>query len=157
MILRVYNLHSQPNCFWKLFPCVCVCVCVYPSTIQIIMRCNLLYYDNIFLLLSLIVFSLCLAALIYDHKIIKYCYMIRKLRLQTSLEVQWLRIHLPMQRKQVQSLVRDNSTCHKAIKPMHHSYLSPCSLEPTLDNKRSPTQSEAHSHHKYRVASAHHN
>ena len=77
MILRVSNLHSQPDCFWKLLLCVCVCVCAYPSTIQIILVCNLLYYVNIFLLLSLVVFLLCLVVLIYDCKIIQYCYIIR--------------------------------------------------------------------------------
>ena len=134
-------MHSQPDCFWKLLLCVCVCVCAraYPSTIQIILVCNLLYYVNIFLLLSLVVFLLCLVVLIYDCKIIQYCYIIRNWRLQTSLEVQWFRIHLPMQGTQVQSLVWDDSTWHKAIKPMHHCYLSPCSLEPTLYKRSKPS------------------
>ena len=35
----------------------------------------------------------------------------------TSLVVQWLRIHLPMQRMQVQSLVREDSTCRGAAEP----------------------------------------
>ena len=32
----------------------------------------------------------------------------------TSLVVQWLRIHLPMKGTQVQSLVQEDPTCHKA-------------------------------------------
>ena len=35
---------------------------------------------------------------------------------------QWLRIHLPMQETQVRSLVREDSTCRRATKPMCHSY-----------------------------------
>ena len=35
----------------------------------------------------------------------------------TSLVVQWLRIHLPVQGTQVQSLVREDPTCHRAAKP----------------------------------------
>ena len=42
--------------------------------------------------------------------------------LGTSLVVQWLRIHLPMQGIRVQSLVREDLTCHGATKPMHHNY-----------------------------------
>ena len=37
----------------------------------------------------------------------------------TSLVVQWLRIHLPMQETWVQSLVWEDSTCHRAAKPLH--------------------------------------
>ena len=39
-----------------------------------------------------------------------------------SLVAQWLRIHLPMQGTQVRSLVRENPTCRRATKPMHHNY-----------------------------------
>ena len=39
-----------------------------------------------------------------------------KIRAGTSLVVQWLRIHQPMQGTQVQSLVREDSTCHGAAK-----------------------------------------
>ena len=35
---------------------------------------------------------------------------------------QWLRIHLPMQGTQVPSLVREDSTCCVASKPMRHNY-----------------------------------
>ena len=40
----------------------------------------------------------------------------------TSLVVQWLRIHLPMQGTRVRALVREDPTCHGATKPMHHNY-----------------------------------
>ena len=39
-----------------------------------------------------------------------------------SLEVQWLRIRLPMQRTWVRSLVREDPTCHGATKPVRHNY-----------------------------------
>ena len=45
---------------------------------------------------------------------------------RTSLVVQWLRIHLPMQGTRVQSLVQEDATCFWATKPMHH-ILSQCS------------------------------
>ena len=38
----------------------------------------------------------------------------------TSLVVQWLRTCWPVQGTQVQSLVWEDSTCHKATKPTHH-------------------------------------
>ena len=38
----------------------------------------------------------------------------------TSLVVQWLRIHLPMQVTQAQSLVQGSPTLWGATKPMHH-------------------------------------
>ena len=40
----------------------------------------------------------------------------------TSLMVQWLRILLPFQRTQVWSLVREDSTCRGATKPVCHNY-----------------------------------
>ena len=40
----------------------------------------------------------------------------------TSLVVQWLRIHLPMQGTQVQALVQEDPTCQGATKPMRHNY-----------------------------------
>ena len=40
----------------------------------------------------------------------------------TSLVVQWLRIHLPMQGMWIPSLVWEDSTRHRAAKPMHHNY-----------------------------------
>ena len=48
-----------------------------------------------------------------------------KISKRTSLVVQWLRIHLPMQGTWVPSLVQKDSTCCKAAKLMHHSYWSP--------------------------------
>ena len=39
-----------------------------------------------------------------------------------SLVAQWLRIRLPMQGTRVQALVQEDSTCHGATKPVHHSY-----------------------------------
>ena len=46
---------------------------------------------------------------------------------------QWLRIRLPMQGTRVQALVREDHTCCKATKPMHHNYWA-CALEPTSHN-----------------------
>ena len=43
-------------------------------------------------------------------------------QLGTSLVVQWLRIHLPMQGTQVRSLVQEDPTCCGATKPVHHNY-----------------------------------
>ena len=40
----------------------------------------------------------------------------------TSLGVQWLRIHVPTQGSQVQSLVREDPTCHGATRPLHSDY-----------------------------------
>ena len=40
-----------------------------------------------------------------------------------SLVVQWLRVVcFPVQGTQVQSLVREDSTCHRATKPVSHNY-----------------------------------
>ena len=52
-----------------------------------------------------------------------------------SLVVPWLRIYLPMQRTQAQSLVPEDLTCCRATKPMHHNYWN-CALEPLFYNKR---------------------
>ena len=40
----------------------------------------------------------------------------------TSLVMQWLRIHLPMQGTWVRSLVWEDPTCPGATKPMYHNY-----------------------------------
>ena len=45
-----------------------------------------------------------------------------KLNGGTSLVVQWLRIHLPMQGTRVQALLREDPTCRGATKPVHHNY-----------------------------------
>ena len=42
---------------------------------------------------------------------------LRAQALGTSLVVQWLRIHLPVQGIWVQSLVWEDRTCHRATKP----------------------------------------
>ena len=57
----------------------------------------------------------------------------KNLILGTSLMAQWLRICLPVQRTWVPSLVREDSTCHGATKPMCHNYWA-CALEPTSHN-----------------------
>ena len=41
---------------------------------------------------------------------------------RTSLVIQWLRVHLSMQRTWVQPLVQEDTICRRATKPMHHSY-----------------------------------
>ena len=51
-----------------------------------------------------------------------------KRTVQTSLVLQWLRICLPMQKTQVQSLPREDSTCCGATKPVCHNYWSLCSV-----------------------------
>ena len=40
----------------------------------------------------------------------------------TSLVAQWLRIHLPMQGTRVRAPVREDPTCRRATKPVHHNY-----------------------------------
>ena len=39
-----------------------------------------------------------------------------------SLVVQWLRIHLPLQRTRVRALVQKDPTCRGETKPVHHNY-----------------------------------
>ena len=51
----------------------------------------------------------------------------------TSLVAQWLRIRLPMQGTQVQALVWEDPTCHRATKLMRHNYWA-CALEPKSHN-----------------------
>ena len=81
----------------------------------------------------------------------------------TSLVVQWLRIHLPMQGTRVQALVREDPTCRGAAKPASHNYwagvpqlLQPTCLEPVLCNKEKLPQWEAHTPQQ-RVAPARRN
>ena len=40
----------------------------------------------------------------------------------TSLVVQWLRIHLAMQRTLVRSRIQENPICHIVSKPVRHNY-----------------------------------
>ena len=47
--------------------------------------------------------------------------------------VQWLRIHLPMQRTRVPALVREDPTCLGATNPVRNNYWA-CTLEPTSHN-----------------------
>ena len=56
---------------------------------------------------------------------------------RTSLMVQGLRIHLPMQGTQVWSLVQEDSMCHRATQLVLHNYRSLCAQEPVLSNNRS--------------------
>ena len=64
-----------------------------------------------------------------------------KKRFKTSLTVQWLQTHLPMQGTWVPSLVQEDSTCLRANKPMCHNYGSPhdhmLHKKPMLHKKRS--------------------
>ena len=55
------------------------------------------------------------------------------LKLQTSLVVQWIRIHLPRQGTWVLSLVLEDSTCLRATKSTCHNYRTH-TLEPVIHN-----------------------
>ena len=55
---------------------------------------------------------------------------------ETSLAVQWLRIHLPMKESQVRSLIQEDLTCCSATKPVSHRYWAHA-LQSVLYNKRS--------------------
>ena len=89
-------------------------------------------------------------------------FVLLKMNSWTSLVVQWLGIHLLMQGTQVPFLVREDSTCCGATKPLHHNdsthILEPAShnccglhtLELVLDDQRSHCN-EKHSHHNQRV------
>ena len=61
---------------------------------------------------------------------------------QTSVAIQWVRIHLPMQGELVPSPVWEDSTCHGATKPMSHKYWShkPQLLKPVLRPATTETQ-----------------
>ena len=56
-----------------------------------------------------------------------------KPKARASLVAQWLRIHLPMQGTRVQTLVREDPTCHGATKPVRRNYWA-CALEPASHN-----------------------
>ena len=69
-----------------------------------------------------------------------YCsntFLLKKINVVASLVVQWLRLRLPMQGTWVQALVREDSTCRRATKPVHHNYWA-CVLEPASHNYWSP-------------------
>ena len=53
----------------------------------------------------------------------------KKIDSRTSLVAQWLRICLPVQGTHVRALVREDSTCCGATKPVRHNYWA-CALEP---------------------------
>ena len=55
-----------------------------------------------------------------------------------SLVAQWLRICLPMQGTRVRALVREDPTCCRATKPVHHNYWA-CTLDPASHNYWSRT------------------
>ena len=55
----------------------------------------------------------------------------------TSLMVQWLRSHLPMQGTQLRSLVWEGLTCREATKPVRHNHWA-CALEPARHSYWSP-------------------
>ena len=59
-----------------------------------------------------------------------------KNKTRTSLVVQWLRIHLPMNGTQVRSLVRENPMCCGATKPTCCNYWSPCSSAYALQQEK---------------------
>ena len=61
----------------------------------------------------------------------KYLFFFKNAVVGTSLVVQWLRIHLPVQRTLVQLLVREYSTCQVVgpTKPVHHNCWA-CAPEP---------------------------
>ena len=50
----------------------------------------------------------------------QYFTLIKFTHLGDSLVAQWLRVHLPMQGTQIQSLVWENPTGRGAAKPVHH-------------------------------------
>ena len=57
-----------------------------------------------------------------------YKNLIKKTIVGTSLVVQWLRIHLPMQGTRVRALVWEDPTCRGATKPGRHKYWA-CALK----------------------------
>ena len=64
---------------------------------------------------------------------------------RASLVAQWLRIRLPTQGTQVHALVREDTTCRGATKPVRHNYwphepqlLKPTRQEPMLHKRATP-------------------
>ena len=79
----------------------------------------------------------------------EFCYL--KSNHRASLVAKWLRIRLPVQGTRVRALVREDPTCHRATKPVHHNYwarvpqlLKPMHLEPMLRNKRATAMRSPH-------------
>ena len=69
-------------------------------------------------------FDLMQVSNLVTSRVILNSYDVRKQKYysRASLVVQCLRVCLPMQGTQVQSLVLEDSTCLRIIKPMHHNY-----------------------------------
>ena len=87
----------------------------------------------------------------------------KKLELKTSLVVQWLGIHLPMQGTGVQSLVQEDPTCRGATKVLRHSKKSDHNEEsrhcnyivaPTATRERPRAATRTRCNHKQRNAAA---
>ena len=57
----------------------------------------------------------------------------KNVKKRASLVALWLRICLSVQGTQVRALVREDPTCLRATKPMHHNYWA-CALEPVNHN-----------------------
>ena len=84
----------------------------------------------------------------FTPKILQYClgssFSFKNWLLGTSLVVQWIGICLSTQGTWVQSLVREDSTCHRAAKPVCFNYWAhrlqlpkPMCLKPVFYSKRS--------------------
>ena len=58
----------------------------------------------------------------YINKLKSKNHMIISIDAGTSLVAQWLRVRLPMQGTRIQALVREDPTCCRATKPVHHNY-----------------------------------
>ena len=84
-------------------------------------------------------FSFCLSALISFPSAVNPLFKYNQC--WTSLVVQWLRIHLPMQGIQVPSLVWEDPTCGGATKAAHHNSGGhmPSSATREATTMRSPT------------------
>ena len=69
-------------------------------------------------------FSLSAATLNRCHMLFWWRYMKKDawIRRFEILKIQWIRICMPVQRTQVQSLVQEDPICHGATKPVHHNY-----------------------------------
>ena len=59
------------------------------------------------------------------------------IRLGTGLP-QWLKVCLLLQETRVQSLVQEDSICHRQLSPCATNTEACCALEPVLRNQRSP-------------------
>ena len=72
-------------------------------------------------------------------KVISFPFLsnLKKAEVGASPVVQWVRIYLAMQGTPVQSLVQEDSTCHRTAKPVHRNCCRPSALKPVLHNKRS--------------------